>query len=190
MKKMFMAIVGLFLLTGCKDLEGVLNVAQQFSLKTTQGQVAVSPGQYQTSLDFKRNKVVAKMKTNQGQIKFEISTKETHLPENGQYMIPANKSGQNFDMYGENKTVYQRSEIKSGVESCTYQDHETVCTPKGCTTQPVTRWGQRYIQYYDETRTLDAQFIITAVQTTLSKAQFNGRSQETYRVVTSSGVCR
>ena len=189
-KSVFLISTVLFL-AGCEDLNGTLTVLKSFKANTKNGTQTISAGTYKTSLDFKRDRVVVALKTDSGETEFTIKTQSnTTIPDNGNFEVKSAESGQPFDVLGNNKTIETRSETRRGYESCQYQDLQPVCGPQGCHSEPVTRWGQQYIEYYLRTVTTDLAINLTAVgNVATSFAKFAGHSAFSEKVILQQTRC-
>lgn len=187
-KNVLLAIFA-FGLYGCKDLKGILNVQSAFPLKTTSGVVNVTPGSYDTQLDFKKNKIEITVKTGNKKAKLEVKTQgKIEVPQNGEFVISPEQSGQEFTVNGKNSTEVTRSNRQSTWKSCTYQTPETYCTPQGCYQQIVTRWGQQYIEYYNETTKRDT--LLAIVHQGQNAANFESHSVYQEQVIVRETMCR
>lgn len=178
-------------LAGCEDMNGTLTVFKNFKALTKNGTQTVSAGTYKTTLDFKRDRVVVALKTDSGETEFTIKTStNTTIPDNGNFEVKSAESGQPFDVIGNNKTVETRSETRRGYESCQYQDFQPICGPQGCHSEPVTRWGQQYIEYYLRTVTTDLTIGLVAVGNVGSSlAKFAGHSVFNEKVILQQTRC-
>lgn len=189
--KKIIVLGSLLALVGCQDLKGTLSVLKNFKALTKNGTQTILIGTYKTSLDFKRDRVVVALKTNDGETELTIKTPPgTTIPDNGNFEVRSALSGQPFDTLGTNKTVEERSETRRGYESCQYQDIQTVCDPTGCRGVPYTRWGQQYIEYYLRTVTTDLAINlmeIGSVNETLAK--FAGHSAFSEKVIVQQTRC-
>ena len=191
--KKILVLTSMLFLAGCQDLDGTLQVFKNFKAVTKNGTQTIKTGTYETSLDFKHQKVVVSLKTSDGKTQFTIKTPEgTEIPNNGNFEVKSAESGQPFDVLGNNKTVEKRSEIYRAWESCQYQGYENVCMPPpgGCQTIPVTRWGQQYQEYYFRLVTHDLKInLVNGGAASDTLAQFLGHSSAKEKVITQQTSC-
>lgn len=189
--KNILVLMSVLFLAGCQDLDGTLQVFKNFKALTKNGAQTIRTGSYKTSLDFKKDKVVVSLKTNDGKIIFAIKTPNgTSIPSNGNFEVKSVQSGQPFDVLGNNKTQEKHSKIYRGWESCQYQDIDPGCSPYGCHATPVTRWGQQYIEYYVRTVTQDLTVNLTTIGSAVDNlAQFLGHSSINEKVIIQQTRC-
>lgn len=187
MKKLLMGAAVLFMF-GCEDLTGTLNVNQSFKVNA-KGASVIESGSYKTSLDFKKNKIVAVVEVADSKVKMNLNVPEnTVVPANGSFELSASESGQPFDVAGVVQTTVTKSEPQRGFESCTYQDYDTVCDQFGCHQIVVSRPGQQYTEYYVKTTKKNMSFDVVEKQST--KAHFKGASTTSERVIIYQDMCR
>ncbi len=191
MMKKILVLASFLVLSSCEDLGGTLQVLKNFSATTKNGAHLLQVGTYESTLNFKRDRVIVSVKEAGGKIQFSINTPAgSSIPRNGNFEIKSVQSGQPFDVLGNNKTDEQRSEIRRGYESCQYQEVQPVCGPSGCSSQVVDRWGQRFTEYYLRTVTEDLKIDLTAIgSTTNTFAHFTGHSSYSEKVITQQGPC-
>jgi hypothetical protein len=176
---------------GCEDLSGQLNVSQEFAVLVKGKTKQVPVGNYDTSLDFKRDKIKVKIELASGSIKLDLDVpKGTQLPSNGNFELLSGQTGQPFDVLGDVATKVSESGPQSQYESCQYQTYDTVCDQNGCHYIPVTRNGSRYIEFFvrqtDSTMNFD---IAEPSQVKKTKAHFVGTSRTSERIITRAGQC-
>ena len=191
MKKL-LVVTTLFLLSSCVDLTGQLKVFKSFKVKSDSQLVTVNEGQYRTKLDIKKNRTKVTLENSSNKIKFEIKTSTSNsLPQNGPFELKSTEINQPFNILGQVETKISRSNTKSTFESCRYQDTQTYCSPQGCVTQIVDRFGQQRIDYYDEVKDQKVNFDITdEVDMNLINAEFSSQSQTARRVIVREDRCR
>lgn len=194
MKRIFnlgLVLISVLSLTGCEDIPGVLNVVKDFNVIVKGKNKTISQGSHDTSLDFKRNKVIASIKTGDKTDKIEISVPQgAQIPNNGNFELKSAQTGQPFDILGAVQTKVTDSRRYSGMETCQKQEYQTICDPKGCHVVPVTRQGNRQIEFFYRDTDQAMQFDMTAVAELNNKyAHFDGRVRYTEKVVTYEGMC-
>ncbi len=191
MKKMMIATM-LLVLSSCVDLTGQLKVFKSFKVKSDSQLVAVNEGQYKTKLDIKKNRTKVTLENSSNKIKFEIKTSTSNsLPQNGPFELRSTEINQPFNILGQVETKISKSGTKSGYESCTYRDTQTICTPQGCVTQTIDRFGQKNIQYYDEYTDQKVDFNITnEISVDDIFGEFSSQSRSARRIIIREGFCR
>ncbi len=193
MKAKLVLISALFLgLTGCEDMGGTTSVAEAFNVFVNNKRHTIAKGVYNTTLNFKRDKVEVTLNGNntKTKIKFQYAP-GTRLPSNGPFELRSEQTGQPVDVFGEIQTTETRSERRRGVESCQYQDVDVVCGPHGCSSVPVNRWGQQVIEYYLRTVNRVVKFNIVEVNASSNRlAKFNGESEYSEKVILYQDRCR
>ncbi len=190
MKKLMIA-TALFLLSSCVDLTGQLKVLKSFNIKSGSQLVVVKEGQYKNKLDIKKNRIKATLENSSNKINFEIKTGTSNsIPENGKFELRSTEISQPFNILGQVETKVSRSGTKSTFQSCRYMSNETYCTPQGCITRPVERYGQQRIDYYDEVKDQKVNFNITdEIDLNSTHAEFSSQSQTSRRVIVREGFC-
>lgn len=193
MKKIVIAslILSTIVMTGCEDLPGVLTVTKAFNAVVKRKTKTIDVGQYKTSLDFKRNKVVAIIDTGSEKMKIELAVPDNaQIPSNGNFELSAAQTGQPFDVLGSVQTQVNESEMRSEYESCTYQTYDTICTPSGCHSVPVNRYGNRFIDYYVRDTNQKMDFDMTTSGDARSKlSHFAGAARYSEKIVTRESSC-
>jgi len=184
-------VVSAFAMTGCEDIPGVLIVTKDFSVLVKGKSKTVSTGDHNTSLDFKKNKVIATIKTGDDSLKVELAVPQgSQIPSNGNFELKSVQTGQPFDILGAVQTTVTESRVQSGYETCQKQDYQTICDPKGCHVVPVTRQGNRNIQFFIRDTDQAMQFDMTDSSNVQNKyGHLNGRARYSEKVVTYEGAC-
>ena len=190
--KKIVALAVMTVLVGCEDMEGTFKVYQPFQVNTKEGLKTIPKGDFGSSLDFKKEKVVVTLMTAEAVTRMTIRIPNgTKIPANGEFLISAAEAGQPFAISGTQKTDEKRSSVKSGYESCSYPDRDVVCDQFGCHERPVTRWGQQEIEYYD--RILKQELRINVLDKVPSMAAvlatFSGSTSQTEKVILRQGRC-
>ena len=188
--KIYISLISLIALIGCEDIAGNLQVFQRFNVNTKNGVKIAEVGNYNTSLDIKRDRVIASVKTDSGKIKVTLLIPDgVRIPANGEFTISADQSGQPFAMLGINKTVESKSKIKSEYQDCMYDDYDVICNPQGCHQVPVKRWGRQYTEYYQ--RTVKQDLILNALADTSEAiaATFTGAASVSEKVIVHKDQC-
>lgn len=187
MKKLLLGSALLFMF-GCEDLTGTLTAFESFKVNAKGGVQTVVAGAHKTSLNFKKNKVVANIETGGSTIKMNLTIPENSvIPANGNFDLLAKDSGQPFDVHGTVDTVVTQSQRQSGYETCSYQDTDVSCGPQGCQQIPVTRWGQQYVEYFVRTTQKDMSFDLVSANGTV--AHFDGSEKTSEKIITAQGRC-
>lgn len=206
------AMSALFFLVGCKSaINGTLDVKKTFTaIQEKTGRdcsgdrspwdppcddnrssvVTINPGQYQAKINFlSKTKFEIEVKSNQTK-KFQVKIPSNlEIPNNGEFQIPSNKSGQNFDLVGAVKTIQEKSRPQREWETCPVVRDEVICGPQGCI--PVRReyWGRREVEYRIVKTDQSILVNILAKNATDLLAQFQGRDVSQYREYTYQGFC-
>ncbi len=190
MKKLIIATM-LFVLSSCVDLAGQLKVFKSFKVKSNSQLVTVNEGQYKAKLDIKKNRTKVTLENSSNKIKFEIKTSTSNsLPQNGSFELRSTEINQPFNILGQVETKVSKSGTKSGYESCTYRDTQTVCTPQGCFVQHIDRFGQKNVEYYDEYTDQKVDFNITnEISVDDIFGEFNSQSRSARRIIIREGRC-
>ena len=184
MTKYIVLVISALAFMGCEDIDGRLQVFEKFNVNTKNGVRVTEIGSFATSLDMKRDRIVALVKTESGKIKVTFLVPgNLRLPANGEFEISAADSGQPFAMSGVNKTVELKSKMKSEYQDCMYDGYDVICSPQGCTQVPVHRWGRQYTEYY--VRTIKQDLIINALSATAESvaATFTGAASNSQKVI-------
>jgi hypothetical protein len=165
-KTMITALMGLSLMTGCKDFEGAVEVGQAIALKESRQDVAIPAGRYSAKVEIQsKKKVNLKLKLSDGEEHvFLFKTKQNlkDLKPGDSLIIPASDSGQKYDVIGKYTVDHANSEIQAGNESCTWYENVYMCwiehtpricetvtecnpaNPSQCKTRTVCRGGEAY----------------------------------------------
>lgn len=188
---MGLLVVSALAMTGCEDIPGVLIVTKNFNVLVKGKSKTVTEGQHDTSLDFKKNKVVATIKTGDSSLKVELSVpKGAQIPSNGNFELKSVQTGQPFDVLGTVQTAVTDSRRYSGMEGCQKQDYQTICDAKGCYVVPITRQGNRHVEFFYRDTDQAMQLDMTATGEVNNKyAHFDGRVRYTEKIVTYEGAC-
>ena len=183
--------VSFLMMAGCNDISGLLNVTKAFTVSVKGKSKIVEMGAHDTSLDFRKDKVIAKIKTSGDTFKVEMNFAEgTQIPSNGNFELKEAQSGQPFDVLGLVATQVTDSDLQRERERCQYQGYGQICDPRGCHTVPVTREGLRDITFYDRLTDQQVHLDLTAPSDSKTKfASFDGRIRSTERIVTREGMC-
>ncbi len=190
MLKCLFLVVSALAILGCEDIDGQLQVFEKFNVNTKNGVRATEIGNFDTSLDMKRDRFVAFVKTDSGRIKVTfLIPGNLRMPANGDFQISAVDSGQPFAISGVNKTVELKSKMKSEYQDCMYDGYDVICSPQGCTQVPVHRWGRQYTEYY--VRTIKQDLIINALSATAESvaATFTGAASNSQKVIVQQDRC-
>ncbi|MBC7420238.1 MAG: hypothetical protein H7328_05870 [Bdellovibrio sp.] len=192
MKKIFVAATALFMM-GCEEMDGQLTVSKNLNVKSSKNQnVVLNAGTYNTTLDFKKDKVEATVKANNNsklKIVFDVPN-NAQIPANGNFELKSAQTGQPVDVIGNAKTVQTQSAAQTGWEQCQVSDYQTICNPQGCTAVPVNRWGQQYTEYYLRNTDKNINFTMTEVGSVSKKlAQFQGASRTSQKVIIRQDRC-
>lgn len=191
MKKL-LGLLAVSVLVGCEDMEGTFKVFQPFHVNTKEGLKTIPVGNFESSLDFKKEKVVVTLMTADAATRMTIRIPQgTKIPANGEFLISAAEAGQPFAVSGTQKTIETRGSIRSEYESCSYTYRDVVCDQHGCREFPVTRWGHQYTEYYN--RTVEQELAINALDVAPGMepilATFSGATSQTEKVILRKDSC-
>lgn len=182
-------------LTACNDIEGTLSVAEKLSLKNGKKTIEIPVGSYATEVeaDGDEQVQVEVQVAEKKKVKIEFSVPKDSF-KNKDFNIPASQTGQPYGLAGTRDESSTRSERKTDWESCSYDDYINECyTDRDgrtrCYQRRITRWGQRWVEFYDTTTvyTLAAQLV---GQKNTAVAEFNGSKTVVTRDYINSGWCR
>lgn len=190
MLKYLIVMVCALAFMGCEDIDGKLQVSEIFNVNTKNGVVVTEIGNYDTSIDIKRDRIVASVKTSSGikKVTFMVPG-NLRIPANGEFEISASESGQLFDISGINKTVETKSKIKSEYQDCLYDGYDVICSPHGCTQVPVRRWGRQYTKYYIQTVKQDLVINAMSASGDSPAATFTGADSSSQKFVVDQTQC-
>jgi hypothetical protein len=195
MKSLIPLLFAAVLFTGCEKIEGQLNVTKDVKLKTTKGVArTVRVGTYSADLKANTKKKITLRLNNDGDEKYEFNVPDRSIPENGSFTVKSDVVGQPVDLRGEVKTTVTRGGIQQGFESCEYRVPVQYCSPRPgggttCSTRWETRYGRRFVRYYDNKTTKDVLLSISAANVAEESAQFQGDVAWIDRVVVSADQC-
>ena len=196
MKNLLPLLFAAILFAGCEKIEGQLNVTNDVKLRTTKGVVkSVRAGTYDADIKANTKKKITLRLNNDSEEKYEFNIPDGSIPSNGSFSYKSNVVGQPVDLTGTVATQITDSERRQATESCQYQEPVQVCYPipqggMSCSVRYETRFGYRWIQYYDRTINKDVTLSIAAANTTEESAQFLGHAKWIDRIILSQTSCR
>ena len=182
-------------LTGCNEMDGVLKANETLSLKKGKKTVLIPAGQYITEVEADGDdQVEVKIRLNKDKSeKFEFMVPKDSFKEKT-FRIPAEVTGQIYSLAGVRDEEVTRSELRRDWESCSYDDYITRCATDNqgrtrCWSERITRWGQRWVEYIDETTVYSLEAQLLTAQETVA-ADFSGERTITERLYRNVGYCR
>jgi len=196
------ALIALFLstivFTGCVKIEGQLNISKALNLRNTKGDVkTVAVGTYTADIKANTKKKITLRLNDNADEKFEFNVPDGSIPANGNFKVLSNVVGQAVDLSGTVKTVVTNSEKRQTTESCQYQEAVQVCVPNGgpaggvtCSIRYQTRFGTRWVTYYDRRTDKDLTLSIAAAGANEESGQFQGDVAWIDRIELNSTQCR
>lgn len=196
MKNLMPLLFAAVLFAGCEKIEGQLNVSKDVKLVTTKGVARlVRAGTYDADIKANTKKKITLRLNNDSDEKYEFNIPDGSIPTNGSFSYKSNTVGQPVDLTGTVATQVSNSERRQANESCQYQAAVQQCypLPQGgmtCQVVYVTRYGYKWIQYYDRTTNKDVTLSIAAANTSEESAQFLGHAKWVDRIVLSETQCR
>lgn len=196
MKNLMPLLFAAVLFAGCEKIEGQLNVTKDVKIVTTKGvSRTVRVGSYSADIKANTKKKITLRLNNDSDEKYEFNIPDGSIPSNGSFSYKSNVVGQPVDLTGSVATQVTNGERRQTNESCQYQEAVQQCfpVPQGgvnCQIVYVTRFGYRWIQYYDRTTVKDVTLSIAAANTNEESAQFVGHAAWADRIVLSETQCR
>lgn len=195
MKTLLPLIAAAVLFAGCERIEGQLNVTSDVKLENTRGNTRiVRVGTYTADIKANTKKKITLRLNNESDEKYEFNIPNGSIPTNGSFAFKSATVGQPVDLSGTVKTVVTESGIGQTTESCQYQYPVQSCFPlpnggMSCSTHMETRFGTRWIQYFDRTSVKDINLSIAVKNTDTEAAQFIGQNTSVERVVMQASQC-
>ncbi len=198
MKTLFALLFSTLIFTGCEKIEGQINITKATNLRNSKGVVkSVAVGTYTADIKANTKKKITLRLNNDSNEKFEFNVPDGSIPSNGAFSVKSSVVGQPVDLSGNIVTVVTNSERRQTTESCQYQEAVQVCVPSGtpgggvtCSIQYQTRYGSRWITFYDRRTDKDVTLSIAPAGSTEESGQFQGDIAWIERVELSSTQCR
>lgn len=197
MKTFLPLIVAATIFVGCERIEGQLNVNKDVRLVNSRGNSrTIRVGTYSADIKANTKKKITLRLNNDGDEKYEFNVPNGSIPQNGSFSYKSAVVGQPVDFSGTVATNVADSERRQTTESCTYQTPVHVCIPgrpgdgMNCSVHMETRYGTRWIEYFNRTTDKDVALSIAVVNTIEEAAQFTGHSTNVERIVTRASQCR
>jgi hypothetical protein len=197
MKQFLALIFGALLLVGCDKIEGQLNISKDIKLVSSKGvSRTLKVGTYTADIKANTKKKITLRLNNDADEKYVFNIPDGSIPSNGSFTATSDVVGQPVDLFGNVKTVVSNSDRKQVFESCQYQETVQVCYPTGpngqvsCSIQMQTRFGSRWVTYYDRTTQKDIELSIHAAKSSDESAQFVGDALWIDRIVLNETQCR
>lgn len=197
MKTLLALLFTSLIFTGCEKIEGQLNVTTDLKLRNSKKVVkTLAVGTYTADIKANTKKKITLRLNNDANEKFEFNVPDKSIPSNGPFRVLSDVVGQPVDLNGNVTTVVTNSERRQVFESCQYQEAVQVCAPTGpnggvvCSIQYQTRFGSRWITFYDRRTDKDLSLSISAAGSSLESAQFQGDIAWIDRIVLSETQCR
>lgn len=195
MKTLLPLIAAAALFVGCERIEGQLNVSKDVRLVNTHGNSrTIRVGTYSADIKANTKKKITLRLNNDRDEKYEFNVPNGTIPSNGTFSYKSATVGQPVDISGSVATSSSDSSVRQTTETCQYQMPVQVCypAPNGgmtCSTHMETRYGTRWIKYYDRTTIKDVILAISVANTNEEAAQFNGHAEWVERIVTNASQC-
>lgn len=196
MKNFLPLIIAATLFVGCERIEGQLNVAKDVKLVNTKGNSrTIRVGTYSADIKANTKKKITLRLNNESDEKYEFNIPNGSIPTNGSFSYKSAVVGQPVDLSGTVATRVSDSGVRQTTESCQYQVQVQTCfpTPNGgmsCSVRMETRFGTRWIQYFDRTTDKDVALSIAVMNTNEEAAQFSGHATWVERIVRNASQCR
>jgi hypothetical protein len=159
----------LALTTSCVNFKGSFTADRKLKLKHTTvfGNVknkSVPAGRYQAKVKFSSEdkiKLTLENGSDDIEIKMKLPSNRQFPTNSGRINLPANKTGQNYDIEGFIDTEYSSSGVTRTTESCSYTRYERRCTKvcdggsrpnrpvcrTVCDRVPVSVYGRQDVEY-------------------------------------------
>lgn len=196
MKVLLPLIAAAVLFAGCERIEGQLNVTKAVRLENSRGNSrTIAVGTYTADIKANTKKKITLRLNNEGDEKYEFNIPDGSIPTNGTFSYKSATVGQPVDLSGSVATNVTESGIGQTTESCQYQYPVQSCWPlpnggMSCSTHMETRFGTRWIQYFDRTTARDVVLSIAVANTNEEAAQFSGHNTSVERIVMNATQCR
>jgi len=198
MKTLCALLFSTLIFTGCEKIEGQINFTKATKLRNSKGVVkSVAVGTYTADIKANTKKKITLRLNNDANEKFEFNVPDGSIPSNGAFSVKSNVVGQPVDLTGNVVTTVTNSERQQTTESCQYQEAVQICTPAGtpgggvvCSIQYQTRFGTRWVTYYDRRTDKDVTLSILAAGSTEESGQFQGDITWIDRIELNSTICR
>jgi hypothetical protein len=196
MKTLLPLIVAAVLITGCERIEGQINVTKDVDLKNSKGNSrTVRVGTYTADIKANTKKKITLRLNNESDEKFEFNIPDGSIPANGSFSYKSAVVGQPVDLSGTVQTVITETGISQATESCQYTVPVQHCFPLpnggvSCSTQMETRYGRRWIQYFDRTTNKGVNLSIALANVTEESATFYGQAEWLERIIMNASQCR
>lgn len=187
------AVAALFV--GCERIEGQLNVSKDVRLENTRGNSrTIRVGTYSADIKANTKKKITLRLNNDRDEKYEFNIPNGSIPTNGSFSYKSAVVGQPVDLSGTVATDVSDSPVRQTTETCQYQQPVQSCFPlpnggMSCSTQMETRFGTRWIRYFDRTTDKDIVLSIAPVNTNEEAAQFTGHARWEERVIINATQC-
>lgn len=198
MKKLLLLLIPAFFLTACEELDGLLNVHEQFSMLNKKGvELNLLPGTFDSELKITKKKLRVKIKDLNGKDQkfyFKVPSGVVLPKYQGEAVLPNNLSGQPVDLKMVANTDTVTSDLIHDTESCTYTRRRMVChghrRHRDCYWVTDTIYGYQQVEYkvVTNTKVVDVLFLEPASQTQM--AEFDATKISHYRDYTYKGPCR
>lgn len=195
MKTLLPLFAAAILFAGCEKIEGQLNVTNDLKIKTTKGVLrTLRVGTYSADIKANTKKKITLRLNNDADEKYEFNIPDGSIPSNGSFSYNSATVGQPVDLTGTVATAVTESPRRQTTESCQYTEAVQVCypTPQGgmsCSIQQQTRYGTRWITYFDRRTEKDVALTIAAAGSGVESAQFTGDIVWIDRIVLSQTQC-
>jgi hypothetical protein len=196
MKTILPLIAAAALFVGCERIEGQLNVSKELRLENSRGNSrTIRVGTYSADIKANTKKKITLRLNNEGDEKYEFNIPNGSIPTNGTFSYRSATVGQPVDLSGSVVTNVTESGIGQTTESCQYQYPVQSCRPlpnggMSCSTHMETRFGTRWIRYFDRTTAKDVILSIAVANTNEEAAQFTGHATTIERIVINASQCR
>lgn len=196
MKTLLPLIAAAALFAGCERIEGQLNVTKEVKLENSRGNSrTIRVGSYSADIKANTKKKITLRLNNESDEKYEFNIPDGSIPTNGTFSYKSAVVGQPVDLTGTVATNVTETGVGQTTESCQYQFPVQSCWPlpnggMSCSTHMETRFGTRWIQYFDRTTDKDVYLSIAAANDSVEAAQFSGHATTVERVVMNASQCR
>lgn len=196
MKNLLPLIAAAVLFVGCERIEGQLNVSKDVRLVNSKGNSrTIRVGTYSADIKANTKKKITLRLNNESDEKYEFNIPNGSIPTNGSFSYKSAVVGQPVDLSGTVATVVTDSAMGQTTESCQYQQPVQTCFPlpnggTSCSTHMETRYGTRWIKYFNRTTDKDVALSIAVINTSEEAAQFIGHEKWTERVIVNATQCR
>lgn len=207
MRQLSLILPLLLFVSSCLDFQGSFHANETLNLVHTtmfgnEKIVKIPAGSYFTEVGFSsENKLKMTFKSGDSEIsaKIKLPSDLDFTNSRGEIYLPANRTGQLYDIRGNVDSTDTVSRLYRVYEACSYTDYRvecrTFCDANGncrqrCERVAYDRPGQQYVEYHFVTteRDIDLRFVTPRSRSVV--ADYQGHDTQTEKVYQQQGICR